>query len=75
MTENVQWEYIIEKMGSAFFGVKPDKLEAFLNNLGSDGWEVVSLHQPHSSSQIWVTAKRAVSRDTRRRRNQPGDPW
>lgn len=75
MSENLQWEYRIETLGSAFRGVKPESLEIFLNELGVDGWEVVSVHQPHSSNQVWVTAKRALSRDSRRRRSQPGESW
>ncbi len=75
MSENMQWEYKIEVLGSAFRGMKPEKLEVFLNELGLDGWEVVSVHQPHSSNQIWITAKRSITRDTRRRRSQPGQSW
>jgi len=75
MSENVQWEYRIETIGSAFKGVKPDKLEVYLNEIGQEGWEVVSVHQPHSSNQIWVIAKCPLTRDSRRRRSQPGETW
>lgn len=75
MSEIMEWEYRIEVLGSTFRGVKPEKLELFLNEVGLDGWEVASVYQPHSSNQIWVTMKRVVTRDTRRRRSQPGDPW
>ena len=75
MSEKIEWEYRIEVLGSAFRGVKPEKLVIFLNDVGMDGWEVVSVHQPHSSNQIWVTMKRIVTKDARRRRSQPGDPW
>lgn len=75
MSDNIQWEYRIETIGSAFRGVKPEKLEFFLNELGLESWEVVSIHQPHSSNQIWVTAKRGMTRDSWRRRSQPGESW
>jgi hypothetical protein len=75
MSENTQWEYRIETVGSAFKGVKPEKLEIYLNEMGLDGWEVVSLHQPHSGSKVWITIKRPLRRSSRRRRTQPGDQW
>ena len=49
MSENVQWEYRIETIGSFFKGVKPEKLEVLLNELGMEGWETVNLHQPQDS--------------------------
>lgn len=75
MSEIIEWEYRIETIGSAFRGVKPEKLEDFLNELGMGGWEVVSVHQPHSSNQIWVTGKRPVTRETRRRWTRPEQQW
>jgi UDP-N-acetylenolpyruvoylglucosamine reductase len=75
MSENTQWEYRIETLGSAFRSPKPDQTEVFINELGLEGWEVVSLHQPHSSNMVWVTAKRALSSTTRRQRNRPDDQW
>lgn len=67
MAEKIQWEYRIEVLGSAFRGVKVEDLGACISQAGEDGWEVVSVHQPQNSNRLWVTMKRQLTSDTRRR--------
>ena len=50
-------------------------LYEYLNELGEEGWEVVSLHQPHSSNKVWVTIKRPLTTSTRRLRSRPEQQW
>ena len=69
-----QWEYRIEKYGSAWRSPKREDVEAYLNALGDEGWEVINLHHPHSSNQVWITVKRPMT-STRRRRRLPGEEW
>ena len=75
MTENTQWEYHIEVLGSTFRGVKPEALTATLNEFGELGWEVVNLHHPHNSNKVWVTMRRPLTHAARRRRSRPDDGW
>jgi hypothetical protein len=75
MSGNLQWEYRIEQLGSAFRGTKPDALEAYLNQVGSEGWEVINLHHPPNSNKVWITMKRPLSMDVRRRRSWPDEGW
>lgn len=75
MSGNTQWEYHIELLGSAFRGTKPDELEAYLNLVGEEGWEVINLHHPPNSNKVWITMKRPLSSETRRRRSRPDSGW
>jgi hypothetical protein len=75
MSDNVQWEYHIEVIGSAFRSPKPETIEDFINQVGEEGWEVVNLHQPHNGNKVWVTLKRPLTLDTRRRRSRPESDW
>jgi hypothetical protein len=75
MSESTQWEYHIEVIGTAFRAPKPEATEAYLNEIGEAGWEVISLHHPNNSNRIWVTMKRALTHSTRRRRSRPDDSW
>jgi hypothetical protein len=75
MSGKIQWEYHIELLGSTFRGAKPDELEAYLNLVGEEGWEVINLHHPPNSTKVWVTMKRPLSIQTRRRRSRPDSGW
>ena len=75
MSGNIQWEYHIELVGSAFRSPKPDVIEAYLNQVGEGGWEVINLHHPHNSNKVWITMKRPLSMDVRRRRSWPDEGW
>ena len=51
MAASIQWEYHVEKF-SNWRGIKTEDVEAALNAMGVDGWEVVStscLHQKERS--------------------------
>jgi hypothetical protein len=73
MSGNNQWEYRIELVGSTFRGPKPDAIETYLNQVGEGGWEVINLHHPPNSTKVWVTMKRPLSTDARRRRSWPDE--
>jgi hypothetical protein len=75
MSRNIQWEYHIEVIGSAFRSPKPEEMEAFLNQIGEEGWEVINLHHPNNSNKVWVTMKRPLTIDIRRRRTRPDWDW
>jgi len=75
MTEKYQWEYHIEVLGSFWKSLKPEVVEAALNEFGEMGWEVINLHHPQNSNKVWVTMKRQLSVSTRRRRSRPDEAW
>jgi hypothetical protein len=73
MSSNVQWEYRIEVIGSVWRSLKPEETQAYLNDLGAQGWEIINLHHPHNSNKAWITAKRPISETDRRRQNRRRD--
>jgi Domain of unknown function (DUF4177) len=72
MVESNQWEYLAMSVGSFWTMPNDEDLESALNELGQDGWEVVSAFAQHASNKVRVIAKRPLSPDRRRRRNWPG---
>lgn len=75
MTRDTQWEYQIEVFGSVWRSPKPEETQAFLNELGEQGWEVINLHHPENSNKVWITAKRPITEDIRRRRRRQQFEW
>ena len=72
MAEMNQWEYQALSMGSFWNTIKSEDLEAALNELGEEGWEVISVYTQHGTNRTIVVAKRPLTADTRRRRSWPG---
>jgi hypothetical protein len=72
MVEFIQWEYLTVSVGSFWSGLKDEDLEAVLNELGEQGWEVVNANSQHNSNKVRVIAKRPLTADSRRRRSWPG---
>ena len=68
MAEITHWEYHIEELGSVLRGPKLVDVEAYLNQVGEAGWEVVNVHHLQSSNKVWVTMKR-------RRRSRAAESW
>jgi hypothetical protein len=71
MSELNQWEYHVLTVGSFFKGVKDSDLEALLNQLGEEGWEVVGFRTIENSNQSQIIAKRPLDRTARRWRSMP----
>ena len=71
MTESNQWEYLAMSVGSFWNMPDDEDLESALNELGQDGWEVVSAFAQRASNKVRVIAKRPLTAD-RRRRSWPG---
>jgi hypothetical protein len=72
MTETRQWEYYVETVGSAFKGVSDEELLDFLNDLGSEGWEVFNIYKQENSVKIRVMAKRPMKpSQSKQRRSWP----
>jgi hypothetical protein len=72
MADINQWEYRVVSAGTFWTKPKDENLEAILDELGEDGWEVISVFSQYGSNQVRVVAKRLLSGETRRRRAWPG---
>jgi hypothetical protein len=71
MSELNQWEYRVLTVGTFFKGVKDNELEALLNQLGEEGWEVVGFRTVENSNRSQIIAKRPLNRTARRWRSMP----
>jgi hypothetical protein len=72
MAESNQWEYLAMSVGSFWNMPNDEDLESALNELGQDGWEIVSAFAQRASNKVRVIAKRPLTADRRRRRTWPG---
>jgi len=68
-----QWEYrVVASPGNIWSGPKEEDLEALLNELGMEGWEVVSTYTITYNNKFTLIAKRPLSAKGRRQRSWPG---
>ncbi len=70
MADTVQWEYRVLTIGH-WWGTRDEAIEAQLNALGEEGWEVIHAQTPYGSGKVTVVAKRPLAATERRRRSQP----
>jgi len=71
MNEQTRWEYQVLSMGSVWKGVKEEQLQAVLNEVGAQGWEVVSVYTPGQSPKVIIVTRRPLTVSTRRQRSMP----
>jgi hypothetical protein len=73
MAETMQWEYRVISAGSFWNMPKDEDLEALLNELGEQGWEVVNVFSQQGNNRARVVAKRPLTQAERRRRSWAGE--
>ena len=66
MTDQALWEYRVFTIGN-IFTYKPEAIESKLNELGQEGWEVITAAPDHSG-KVLIVAKRTMTATERRRR-------
>ncbi|MCI0520617.1 MAG: DUF4177 domain-containing protein [Chloroflexi bacterium] len=71
MSETLRWEYKAASVGSFWSEPSEAAIEETLNQLGMEGWEVVSVVAPHGTNRLRVIAKRPLTAETRRLRTWP----
>jgi hypothetical protein len=71
MVDKIQWEYHAITLGTFFSEPKDEQVEAALNQLGEEGWEVISVVAPDNTNKLRVIAKRPLTQEARRRRSWP----
>jgi hypothetical protein len=69
------WEYRVISIGG-MWGAKGEQIEANLNALGLEGWEVIAVHVPQNGGKLMAVAKRPVvgPAERRKRRERPSLP-
>jgi hypothetical protein len=74
MADTSQWEYRAASLGSFWTEPKDEEIEAVLNQMGEEGWEVLSVFTRYGTNKVRVVARRPLSPDDarRRRQNWPG---
>jgi hypothetical protein len=55
-------------------GAKGEQIEAGLNELGLEGWEMLDVDLPHNGGKLLVIAKQPLSPGERRRRRESPAP-
>lgn len=63
-------EYRVEVIGSALRGAKSEELEAMLNQVAQEGWELAELIFKTNTSQLWVVLQRQVEGERSRKRSR-----
>jgi len=64
-----EWEYLVEQFGTVFTAAKPEEVEAFLNEVAMDGWELSQSASMSNGSKLFVILRRKLKTRTRRRRS------
>jgi hypothetical protein len=73
MVELTLWEYRVLALGPRRFGSpKDEEIEAILNELGAEGWEVIQAQVPDAGGRWRVVAKRPLTEARRRELSWPG---
>ncbi len=72
MADYIQWEYIVQSLGSLVKGPKDEAVQELLNAWGEEGWELVAAVPLTNSFAIKLVGKRPLSTAARRRRSMPG---
>jgi hypothetical protein len=75
MAEAIAWEYRVVSYGGPFRGPKDDQVEAELNALGEEGWEVIGLTSRENTHRVTLVAKRPLTPAARRQRTLPQGSW
>jgi len=72
MAETTLWEYRVVTLGrNPFSTLKDEEIEAMLNELGAEGWEVIRAEVPEGGVRWKVVAKRPLTEARRRQQTWP----
>ena len=70
MTEQNQWEYRVQTLGSTWHEPKDSEVATLLTGWGAEGWEMVSATQT-TGNKLMLVARRPLRDIDRRRRSYP----
>ncbi len=63
-----EWEYHVENVGGGLRAIKPEELEARLNEAAEEGWELVQITPQTNSNRFYVVYRRSVAGRPRKSR-------
>lgn len=69
--ESTQWEYYVHSLGSILRSPKDEELAELLDEIGEEGWELVTAVRGESTNRLTLIAKRPLTTASRRRRSMP----
>ena len=69
MQDSIKWEYFSMTMGTFWHPSKDEEIEISLNEIGEQGWEVVSVYQIEKTNKTRIVAKRTLTARTKRLRS------
>ena len=72
MEKHQLWEYRVITAGSTFKTNKDEEVQEFLNQWGTEGWELVAVHILENTGKIRIYAKRALTNPPRSAKRWPG---
>ena len=70
MTEQIQWEYRVQTLGSALREPKDSEVASLLNAWAVEGWELVNATHT-TGNKLMLVARRPLSSGERHRRTYP----
>jgi len=65
---NQAWQYQVELFGSALKPAKPEEVEAFLNEVAQEGWELNHVASMSNGSKLMLVLRQKVEGRARRRK-------
>ena len=71
MERPLRWEYQVFSTGSTFKSPKDEELQFMFNELGAEGWEIITVNMPENTGKIRVVAKRPMGGPPRRSKTWP----
>ena len=72
MADKIHWEYTVQTFGTTWHAPQDEELQAALNSLGEQSWEVFSVEKLEGSNKVRLVAKRLLTTPVRRRSSWPG---
>jgi hypothetical protein len=69
MIDSIKWEYLSMTLGTFFHPSKDEEIDLLLNEIGEQGWEVVSVYPIENTNKARVIAKRPLTVRAKRQRS------
>ena len=68
MPESIKWEYLSMTLGTFLRPSKDEEIDLRLNEIGEQGWEVISVYPIENTNKARIIAKRTLTTRTKRQR-------
>jgi hypothetical protein len=68
MPDSIKWEYLSMTLGKFLRPSKDEEIGLRLNEIGEQGWEVISVYPIENTNKARIIAKRTLTARTKRQR-------